>query len=176
MKKGLLSWIVLLLAAGMLIKLHLEWTPQLPERVAVHFGSSGKANRWGAKSELSLGTLWGHLGTAGGILLLTSLLHKLPPAAVNMPKADYWRQPANFPIACRYMRHWGRWFLVAFLVWARAMDYELFLANQRQPAHLDTQATGWLLAAAVLGTAAFIAMLLFRFSRTPLAQNNPSGE
>ncbi len=37
MKKGLLSWIILLLAAGVLVKQHLDWATQLPERVAAHF-------------------------------------------------------------------------------------------------------------------------------------------
>lgn len=173
MKKGLLSWIALVLAAGLLIKLHLEWTPQLPERVAVHFGSSGKPNRWGGKSELSLGTLWVHLGTAGLVLLLSSLIHKLPPSVVNMPNAEYWRQPANFPIACQYKRNWGRWFMAAFLAWGSAMDYQFVLANQRQPAHLDTQATGWLLAAAIVGTGLMLLVLVWRFRRIP-DQNQPS--
>ncbi len=169
MKKGLLSWIALLLAAAALVMLHGEWMPQLPERVAVHFGGDGKANRWSSKSELSLGTLGVHLGTAGFIVLLTSLIHKLPPSVVNLPNPDYWRQPAHFPLACRYLSDWGRWFATAELAWACAMDHQLFLANLHQPAHLDTQATYGLLAAALVGTAVMLGLLLWRFRRVPNA-------
>lgn len=40
MKKGLLSWIVLLLAAAALVKLHLDCTPDLPARIASHHTST----------------------------------------------------------------------------------------------------------------------------------------
>lgn len=170
MKKTLLSWTALLLAAAALVMLHWEWMPQLPERVAVHFGSGGKPNRWSSKDELGLGTLWVHLGTAGFIVLLTSLIHKLPPNAVNMPNPGYWRRPENFPLACRHMSTWGRWFGTAELAWAWAMDRQLFLANLRQPVLMDTQATNWLLAAALAGTAVLLGLLLLRFRRVPADQ------
>lgn len=167
MKNGLLSWAALLLAAVALVMLHLEWTPQLPERVAVHFGSEGKANRWAAKDASGVGTLWVHLGTAGFVVLLTSLVHHLPANLVNVPKAEYWRRPENYPRTCRWLSGWGRWFAAAHLAWACGMDRQLFLANLRQPARLDSDATLALIAAAILGTAVMTGLLMLRFMRVP---------
>ena len=165
MKKGLLSWIVLLLAAGALIKLHLDSTPDLPARFASHFDMAGRANGWQTKGDWGLGTLPLHLGTAALLVGLMSFVHRLPARFINLPNPDYWRQPANFQLACQYLRDWSRWFSAAELTWATFLDWQLFLANQRQPPHLDSQATNLLLAAAILGTPIFVAVLLIRFSR-----------
>lgn len=165
MKKGLLSWIVLLLAAGVLIKLHLDCTPDLPARFASHFDMAGRANGWQTKSAWGLGTLPLHLGAAALLVSLMSFMHRLPPRFINLPNPEYWRQPANFQLACQFLRNWSRWFSAAELTWATFFDWQLFLANQRQPPHIDSQATKLLLAAAILGTLTFVAVLLIRFSR-----------
>jgi uncharacterized membrane protein len=174
MKKGLLSWIVLLLATGALVKLHLDFTPDLPARIASHFDMAGRANGWRTKDVFGLGTLPIHLGTAVFIVGLISFMHRLPPHVINVPNPEYWRQPANFQIACEYLRGWSRWFAASELIWATFFDHQLFLANQRQPPYLDSQATNILLAVAILGSPILIAALLIRFSRMPPDQKNPS--
>ena len=175
MKKGLLSWIVLLLAAGALIKLHLDFTPDLPARIASHFDMAGRANGWHLRDAWGLGTLPLHLGTTVFIVGLISFMHRLPPHVINVPNPEYWRQPANFQIACQYLRSWSRWFAASELIWATFFDHQLFLANQRQPPYLDSQAMNILLAVAILGSPILIAALLIRFSRIPSDPNNPSG-
>lgn len=138
MKKGLLSWIVLLLATAALVKLHLDCTPDLPARIASHFDMAGRANGWRTKDAFGLGTLPIHLGTVFFIVGLISFMHRLPPHLINVPNPEYWRQPANFQIACQYLRDWSRWFAASELIWATFFDHQLFLANQRQPPHLDS--------------------------------------
>lgn len=167
MKNGLLSWIVLLVAAGVLVKLHLDCTPDLPSRIASHFDMAGRADGWRMKNAFGLGTLPVHLGTAVLLVGLMSFIHRLPPRFINVPNPEYWRQPTNFQIACQFLRDWSRWFTAAELTWATFFDRQLFLANQRQPPHLDSQATNLLLAAAILGAPIMIAVLLIRFSRIP---------
>jgi hypothetical protein len=106
---------------------------------------------------------------------LISFMHRLPPHLINVPNPEYWRQPANFQIACEYLRSWSRWFAASELIWATFFDHQLFLANQRQPPYLDSQATNILLAVAILGSPILIAALLIRFSRIPSDPKNPSG-
>ena len=84
---------------------------------------------------------------------------------INVPNPENWRQPANFQIACEYLRSWSRWFAASELMWATFFDHQLFLANQRQPPYLDSQATNILLAVAILGSPILIAALLIRFLR-----------
>jgi hypothetical protein len=164
MKRGLLSWIVLLLAAGMLVKLHLEWTPQLPERVAAHFDLAGRVTRMRLTGSLGLGTWALHLGLATLVVGLMSLLHLLSPQDIKLPNADYWRRPENFKLACQHLRDWSRWFASALILWGTFFDRQLFWANQHQPPYLDPQAMIILIAAAIIGTSLLIAALLIRLS------------
>lgn len=175
MKRGLLSWIVLLLAAGALIKLHLDWTPQLPERVAAHFDMAGRATRMRLTGSFGLGTWALHLGLATLVVGLMSLQHLLSPQDVQLPNADYWRHPENFPRACQHLRDWSRWFASALILWGIFLDRQLFLANQHQPPHLDPQAMILLIAAAIIGLSFMIAALLLRFRRKPLVNAGQDG-
>ena len=167
MKRGFLSWAVLLLAAGVLIKLHLDWTPQLPERVAAHFDMAGQVTRMRPTGAFGLGTWAMHLGLAALVVGLMSLMHMLSPHDIKVPNADDWRQPAHFKIACHHLRDWSRWFAAALITWGIFFDRQLFLANQRQPPQLDSDAMKILIAAAILGMLILIGMLWLRFSRNP---------
>jgi uncharacterized membrane protein len=175
MKNGLLSWIVLLVAAGVLVKLHLEWAPQLPERVAAHFDMEGRVTRMRLTGAIGLGTWAMHLGLATLVVGFMSLLHLLSPRDINVPNADYWRQPANFKLACHHLRDWSRWFAAALIIWGTLFDRQLFLANQHQPPHLDSHAMSILLAVAILGMLLLIGVLWLRFSRIPSDRKDSSG-
>lgn len=175
MKKGLLSWIILVLAAAALVKLHLEWTPKLPERVAAHFDIEGQVTRMRLTGAMGLGTWAMHLGLATLVVGLMSLLHLLSPQVINVPNADYWRQPENFKLACHHLREWSRWFAAAWIIWGALFDRQLFLANQRQPPQLDSHAMSILLAVAILGLFLWIGVLWWRFSRIPPGRKDSSG-
>ncbi len=167
MKRGLLSWIVLLLAAGALIKLHLEWTPQLPEHVAAHFDMAGRVTRMRLTGAFGLGTWAVHLGLAVLVIGLMSLLHLLSPRDIKLPNADYWRQPENFKLACQRLRDWSRWFAATLIIWGIFFDRQLFLANQHQPPYLDPYAMTHLIAAAIIGMTLQIGLFYSHFSRMP---------
>jgi uncharacterized membrane protein len=167
MKRGLLSWIVLLLAAGALIKLHLKWTPQLPEHVAAHFDMAGRVTRMRLTGSFGLGTWAVHLGLAVLVIGLMSLLHLLSPQDIKLPNADYWRQPENFKLACQRLRDWSRWFAATLIIWGIFFDRQLFLANQHQPPYLDPYAMTLLIAAAIIGMTLQIGLFYSHFSRMP---------
>lgn len=169
-----LSWIVLLLAAGALIACHLQWFPQLPERVASHFDGAGRANGWMTKAGYAVLPLT-HLGIAALIVILGTLIHKLPPAVLNTPRPDYWRQPQHIATACAFVQQWTRWFASALLVWGIFMDRQLFLANLQQPPRLDSSAVNLLTIIFLATTATAIIWMFIRFARPPkdpMAQDN----
>jgi uncharacterized membrane protein len=155
------------MAAGALIKLHLEWTPQLPEHVAAHFDMAGRVTRMRLTGSFGLGTWAMHLGLAALVVGLMSLVHLLSPQDINLPNANYWRRPENFKLACQRLRDWSRWFASALILWGIVFDRQLFLANQLQPPHLDPQAMTLLIAVAIIGLSLLIAALIIRFSRIP---------
>ena len=70
-----------------------QFYPQLPEKVASHFGSNGQANGWSDKDSFLI--VW------GGILLVLNLLFgviilfldKMPIRWINVPNKEYWFAP-----------------------------------------------------------------------------------
>lgn len=74
--------------------LRLAWVyPDLPERIPMHFGPSGAADRWaGPREFLLFNALFPALML--GLLLGAGLLAaRLPPRLVNLPNRDYWLAP-----------------------------------------------------------------------------------
>ena len=162
-----MSWVVLLVAVGVLVGCEVIWMPMLPERVATHFDGAGRANGWMSRE----GHLWGsmavHLGVAGFIVGLCALMHRLPSGLMNLPNKDYWGTPERYPEACALMREWSRWLAAAMLVWGTLMNREIVLANQGVSGRLNMPAVGVLTGcflAVVLGA---VVWLLLRFLRRP---------
>jgi len=165
MKSARLSWMVLLVAVGVLVGCHWVWWPMLPERVATHFDGAGRAKGWMSR----VGHLWGslgtHLGVAGFILGLCAVMHRLPPGLLNLPNKDYWGTPERYPEACAVLREWSWWLAAVMLVWGAAMDWQIVWANQSVPPRVNMTAMGILTGcflAAVLGA---VVWLLLRFLR-----------
>ena len=173
MNSARLSWIALLLAAGVSVACHLHWVPLLPERVATHFDGAGRANGWMSRAQHTWASPLIHLGMAAFIVGLTSFWHRLPPGMLNLPHKDHWRQPEHYPAACAFLREWSRWLAAVMLVWGILMDRLIVLANQTQPPHLDSAAIGMLTACILAATAAAVLWLLLKFLRKPPGTGSP---
>ena len=167
MKTARLSWIVLLLSAGVLVACHLHWMPLLPERVATHFDGAGRANGWMSRNQHGWASPLTHLGVSAFIVGLSACLHRLPPGTLNLPHKDHWRQPEHYPAACAFMREWSRWLAAVMLVWGTFMDHQIVLANQLQPPRLDSAVVGMLTACFLAATGAAVIWLLLKFIRKP---------
>lgn len=67
----------------------------LPAKIAVHFGITGRADRWASKGEwLAVGLI-----LFGGMWLMfvgiMSLMRKIPNDIINVPNKEYWLSPEN---------------------------------------------------------------------------------
>jgi uncharacterized membrane protein len=82
-------WLVLVGAAAHLV----YYYPQLPERVATHFGAGGRADAWSDRQGflLTYGLAVG--GLAVLFLGLALLLPRFPSGWTNIPNRDYWFAP-----------------------------------------------------------------------------------
>ena len=174
MTSARLSWIALLLAAGALVACHLHWMPLLPERVATHFDSAGRANGWMSRARHAWSSPFVHLGMAAFIVGLTSFWHRLPPGLLNLPYKDHWRQPEHYPVACAFLREWSRWLATVLLVGGILMDRLILQANQTKPPRLDSAAIGMLTACMLAAIATAVFWLLLRFLRKPPGTNSPT--
>lgn len=71
----------------------LYFYPLLPDRMAVHFNASGRADGWGPKGPFFL-----TMGTVFTIMTalfsgLPSLIRLVPVSLINLPNKDYWLAP-----------------------------------------------------------------------------------
>lgn len=87
----------------------LYYYPQLPERVAQHFGKSGAPDGWSTKSELLTVYLGTVLFSAAVFLGLGAAMRKLPDWAVNIPNKEYWLSPSQRDKTLDSMLHWLLW-------------------------------------------------------------------
>lgn len=83
--------IVVLIALMVIAGAQLEhYYPQLPDKIATHFGGSGQPDGWNAKSTF----VWINAILLGSLSLvfvaIAWLVPKLPASLINIPHKDYW--------------------------------------------------------------------------------------
>lgn len=111
--------------------------PQLPERLAVHFGAAGAPDGWMLKDSFVVFSPAMLLGVSLVFYGLNFVMRHAPPRYLNLPHKDYWLAPERREQTLRRM---GQDFLLiglflgAFLL---AIEHLLVLANLRQPPGLD---------------------------------------
>jgi uncharacterized membrane protein len=85
-----LALIVFLVLCALCLAQPAYYYPQLPEKVAVHFGVSGTPDSWSGKWAF---TLFSYAVVLSILVLFLGISHgmsRIPPALINMPNKDYW--------------------------------------------------------------------------------------
>ena len=72
---------------------HVWYFPQLPERVATHFGIDGQPNDWMSRTAATLLLAAVQLGVPLFLVGVTSLARRMPNSMINIPHKDYWLHP-----------------------------------------------------------------------------------
>ncbi|MES2595498.1 MAG: protein kinase [Verrucomicrobiota bacterium] len=135
----------------------------LPERVAIHFGASGKANGWSTRIEH---TAW--LGAAPVLMLaffaLVMWLASAYPQTLNLPNRDYWMAPVRKRNTLFLLSGYNlvlAAIITLFLTWVHHM---ILTANLSKPPALD----GGALLLPVIGLLSqvmlWVVSLAYRFS------------
>ncbi len=123
-----------LLGALMLYALLVAGTAGLlPESVATHFDSSGNANGWMPRPQHLVVLSMVAVAIPLLIILFVRLGCLLPPRFFNLPNAEFWRKPENFPTACKIAKDWGNGFAAMMVLWGAVLHVEILLANREVP-------------------------------------------
>jgi len=111
----------------------------LPERVAVHFGSSGEANGWMTRSSHLLSI--GGLGVGVPLLFagLVLLIGWIPAQFINVPRRDYWLAPEREAETRGLILRGLLWLGCLMVVFFSGIQFLLVQANQVTPAHWPMQ-------------------------------------
>ena len=149
-----------------LVMLVVATAGRLPAVVASHFDAGGAADGWSGRP-FYVGMI---LGIGGALPLgLVWLIHAVTrrgPALLNIPSADYWRQPAHAAEAVRRVRAYT-WWLACILVGIGMATHALVLeANAARPPRLGAWAVVSLLAG-ILGTIGLWTAGLYALLRPP---------
>lgn len=90
------GWFLLALLGFVLVALW-AWSV-LPDQVAVHFGTGGKADRVVSRDRAVTENLLAGLGTAALLAGTAELASRAPLSMMNVPhRDDYWARPENEP-------------------------------------------------------------------------------
>jgi uncharacterized membrane protein len=126
------------LATCVLCVIHVVYYyPQLPDRVACHFGLGGNPDGWSSKTTF-LGTYLIAVGVCSLLMLVVAYgLPYIPVSLVNLPNKDYWFSPERKWETCDFLSHHILWLGTAtmfllFDVMHQAFQVHLGRANALQ--------------------------------------------
>jgi len=74
---------------GSIIQAVIYW-PQMPEKMATHFGAGGQPDGWMARTSFVGLTILMQIGLAGMMLGFGRLTRILPTSMINIPNREYW--------------------------------------------------------------------------------------
>jgi uncharacterized membrane protein len=122
----------LILAGLMLLGVfqHAWYWPQLPERVATHFGIDGKPNDWMSRSASTIVFLALQLGVPVFMLAMTSLAARMPVSMVNIPNREYWLHAERRVATMAHMSLMMTWIAVLTSLFMTVIGHLTFIANK----------------------------------------------
>ena len=120
--------VMLLLAAVAAIQMT-HYYPLLPERLAVHFGSSGEPDGWSSKGEFMV--LFGAMEVFFVLfgVGLALALDRIPVAFINVRHKDYWFSPERREESLEFMKNQILWIEAATLGFFVAIAQLIFRGN-----------------------------------------------
>jgi uncharacterized membrane protein len=157
--------ILALLTAGYAL-LVIGTAPQLPERVAIHFGVGGGANRWTDRSQT---IFFFETLTAVPVFFvaLAVVMRWLPAGVFNLPNRDYWLAPERRAQTVGIISRQLIWMGCLMVLFLAGIYYLTIQANRTTPAQLPMSLFLPLLGAFLAGTIIWSIVFIRRFSKVP---------
>ena len=100
--------------------------PLLPERIASHFGPSGRPDAWSAKASFITFYL---IIVAILFLLFPTIsfaVSKIPVSFINLPNKEYWLSPARKQQTIEYLSYSFLWFASATMLLLLDIMHQIF--------------------------------------------------
>ncbi len=152
-----LFWVLVLALAAQAV----YYYPQLPERVASHFGAGGEADGWSSKTSFFVIEGLVVALMIGSFLVLPRWMRSLPEGLINLPNKAYWLAPERRESTFAAMGEGMLWCGVATLALLFIIFQWTIQANLAPPPKLPDGM--WVLMA---GYMAFVVVWAIRFHRS----------
>jgi uncharacterized membrane protein len=136
--------------------------PQLPERVASHFGAGGEPNGWMSRSAYLQ-----FIGIFGAVvpLFIVVVFRSLPVNLINVPNRDFWFAPERSAQSRDYLFRQSFWFASLMIVFFTGIHLAIVQANGHSPAQLSLPSLLGVAGFFLLGLLIWTANLFRHFSR-----------
>lgn len=122
--------LVVFLTLCVLCAAHLVWYyPQLPDRVASHFGFSGQPDAWSTKKVFITNYL---LVTGFSVLLFLGItygMQKIPVSLINLPNKDFWLSEERKKKTYDFLFQSFLWFASATVLLMLDITHQSFQVN-----------------------------------------------
>lgn len=159
------SLVFMLIIIG--LGLQIVYWPQLPARVATHFGKDGNPNDWMNKSIATILNCGLVVIIPLFFMAIGSLLRGLPTALINIPNREYWFAPERREQSLQWISTIMSWFAVAIASLVVVVNHLTFVAN-RDGESLRSSAFLTALVVFLVTTFCIVAIMIRRFRRPPL--------
>jgi uncharacterized membrane protein len=121
-----LSLLVFFLLCALYVVQGIYYYPQLPVKVASHFGPSGQPDSWSTKSSFMM-LYFGIIGVLSITLLgITFCISVIPDSLINLPNKEYWMSKDRKQEAFDFIFHYFLWFASATLLLIIDLSHQIF--------------------------------------------------
>jgi len=143
--------------------------PQLPNRIASHFGPSGMPNGWMSKTPFVVLYAVMVLVAASAVFLVPRSIAKTSNDRIHLPHKEYWLAPERRAETWAYFERHFAWYGCVFLLLIVFAMELVIQANFRTPPQLSSGPFLFLILAFLLFNLVWVIQLFRRFSKTPQA-------
>jgi serine/threonine-protein kinase len=141
--------------------------PQLPDRVATHFGAGGEPNGWMTRTGHVQFTLLFGLLVPAFVIGIFATMRYFGDGWINVPHKDYWLAPERREQTFAFMARQGFWFAGLFIAFLTGIHYSILAANARTPVSLPASDVVWIAGGFLVASVIWVVKLIARFSRRP---------
>jgi uncharacterized membrane protein len=155
----------ILIAVGLLgIAQSLYFYTKLPDKVAIHFGSSGIPNNWVSnETNLVIGVCL-HALLLSFFLVIPFLINKLPIRFVNLPNKEYWLSKERADTTVSLIGGFLYILGIAFIIFFIILGYFTFHANMSTPVILNESAVWGIAVCLLLFTVGWLFLFYRKFT------------
>lgn len=141
--------------------------PQLPERVATHFGAGGEADGWMTRSGHVRFTLLLGAALPAFIVALFAFIRRCGGRGLNIPHKEYWLAPERREETFAFIQRQGSWLAALLIGFFAAIHTSILAANAHTPAKLAGSHVAWIAGGFLAAIIVWSALFLGRFFRRP---------
>ena len=146
----------------------LVYYPQLPERMASHFGGAGQPNGWSSKASFFGLQTFVVVVAVACFACLPAWIQRLPARLINLPNKEYWLAPERRVQTMASVGAALTWFGCVVLAFILALTWLVIRFNLGRDPVLPGAGVGVLLGGFVVCVVLLIVRFLYLGRRPPL--------